>query len=201
MMTAERTTGSSKAIWAGAGAGLAVLLLLAFLAATSTTLFGARTDTVFVTSTATPQVISEVDSSLSQHLILFTSRNVSAIVSQYGTNANVTWEGIRCLAGVYPIVDKNSNFTLLLNTFFGDRYFQTLFVGNASRPVAVATAQSISANSTFDLAANGYDGSLTAVISAQDTYSYSATTQTWMISQETWHFLLYNSTGNVLNCA
>jgi hypothetical protein len=76
-----------------------------------------------VTSTASPtQPIAEaVEDSFAQHLLFFSSRNVSAIVSGYEPSANVTRESLpRFLDGIYTISGNNGNFSQGLDIFCGN---------------------------------------------------------------------------------
>jgi hypothetical protein len=165
------------------------------------------TDTTTITSTTTPtQTTSDTASdSFAQHLLLFSSRNVSAILSGYEPSANVTWENLPCLGGIYPIAGNNGNFTQGLDIFFGNNKvvlgFQTVFVGNLTRTTMTRVSNgSVLLNSTFGIVGLASTGNFTATVSAQDSYTYSTTRGTWLISQETWHFLTYDIPPNALLC-
>ncbi len=162
------------------------------------------------TSTLMParQAAEIVANTFAKHLLLFTSRNVSAIVSQYQPNANVTWEGGGpCLSGLYPISD--GSFVKLLDLFFQYRFpqfqiwpqgFHTILIGNVTQIRTTELYGSANVNSTFVLKGQDILGNLTSTVSAQDSYRYSATSDTWLISQETWHFLTLYTQGNALAC-
>jgi hypothetical protein len=171
-----------------------------------------QTTTTTVTSTLTPtqQAVEMASDSFAQHLALFTSRNVSALVAQYEPTANVTWIGLSCWSGIYPNAGNSSgDLTKLLNIFFdntktflGYQGFDAVFVGNITRTsVITTTGGSFIVNSTFGLLGQASTGNFTATVSAQDSYAYSRTNDTWLISQETWHFLTYHIPDNVLICA
>jgi hypothetical protein len=162
------------------------------------------------TSTLMParQAAEIVANTFSKHLLLFTSRNVSAIVSQYQPNANVTWEGAGpCLSGLFPISD--GSFVKLLDLFFQYRLpqfqiwpqgFHTILIGNVTQIRTTGIYGSANVNSTFVLEGQDIIGNLTSTVSAQDSYRYSRTSDTWLISQETWHFLNLYTQGNALVC-
>jgi hypothetical protein len=187
-----------KGLLMGTVVGVAVVAAVILEAVTSPSVI-TKTQTVTVTATPSEQVAEIVDGTFAQHLITFESRNVSAIVVQYGPSANVTWQGIDCLDGIYPITKIGSNLSLLLETFFG-RDFQSLSIGNVTTPITTMSSNSAIVNSSFALAASGSYGNLSAKISAQDVYMQSSSESSWWISQETWRFVAVNSTGVVLNC-
>ncbi|MDA4117981.1 MAG: hypothetical protein OK455_06520, partial [Thaumarchaeota archaeon] len=99
------------------------------------------TTSVASTVTSTRQAVDIVRDSFVQHLALFTSRNVSAIVAQYQPSANVTWNGLTCWSGIYPNSGNSSgDLTKLLSIFFdntktllGYQGFDAVFVGNVTR--------------------------------------------------------------------
>ncbi|HEV2390684.1 MAG TPA: hypothetical protein VGS04_08175 [Nitrososphaerales archaeon] len=136
-----------------------------------------------------------VGGSFDRHLLLFTTRNVSAIVSQYESNANITWWNVECFSGIYS---NQTTIALLMNFVFGYK-LPTIgsplaphgfSVDNVTQTRIVSLANgSVLVNSTFGLAAQHAQGNFNATISAQDLYSYSETGGTWLISEESWHFL------------
>ena len=164
------------------------------------------TTTTTVTSTATPtqQVVNVVEGSFAQHLVLFTTRNVSGIVSQYEPNANVTWENLSCFSGIYS---NQSSITLLLNVVFG---YKPPVIGSPLAPygfslanvtqtrITALTNGSVLVNSSFGLVAQHAQGNFTDTVSAQDLYSYSEASGTWLISQESWHFLSSYTPSDVI---
>jgi hypothetical protein len=132
-----------------------------------------------LTTTVTPAQI--VNQSFYEHLISFSTGNLSAIVSQYEPNANVTWQQASCFSGLYS---GTHIITQLLNAT------RPWPIQNATvSSIATLPNDSVSVNSTFSLAVKNFN----AMVSAQDTYSYSSPSNTWLISQETWHFLIINS--------
>lgn len=183
------------------GVAIAVVVALAIAAAAfvlSPTNPQGNTATQSGTSTQTQQATDVVGGNFAEHLLLFTSRNATAIVRQYQSDANVTWQQTSCLNGIYPVTGKG-NLSQLLDVFFGT-YGQGLVIGNVTRSMTTATNGSVIVNSTFGLVAQGFDGNLTASVTAQDSYTYSATSGTWLIAQETWHFLSFDTKGSVPYC-
>jgi hypothetical protein len=163
-----------------------------------------------MTVTPTQQAVDVVSHSFLQHLVLFTSRNVSVIVAQYESSANVTWNGLSCISGTYSNAGNSGDLTELLNIFFdntkaplvGYEGLNAVFVGNVTRTIVTSMANgSLIVNSTFGLLGQASTGNFTATVSAQDSYAYSTTSGTWLISQETWHFLTHYIPPDVLMCA
>jgi len=164
--------------------------------------------TVTVTSTVTPagQAIESVGESFAQHLVLFSSKNVSAIISQYEPNATVVWEHLFCWSGLYQNAgSSNGDVAKLLPDFFHGRFsapLNSVYVGNATKMTIMPLANgTVIVNSTFGLVGLAATGNFTATVSAQDSFVYSSLSNAWMISQETWNFLTYYTPQNVLVCA
>lgn len=133
-----------------------------------------------------------VEGSFSLHMQDFASDNVSSIVSRYLPNATVTWTGnADCFDGYYV---GTGNITKLMDVFV--KTAPDLLVGNL---VTAATDRdgSVLVNSTFGFASAGSAAvaSTNGTVFAQDTYLYSAATRSWLISQETWNFLTFNTSG------
>jgi hypothetical protein len=195
--------------------GLSVITLvlagaLGFVLVTFQSMVKTVTSTETSTVTPTQQAVDIVGDRFVQHLVVFTSMNVSAIVAQYEPSANVTWEGQMCLGGIYSDAgSSDGDLTKLLNIFFdktktglGLQGFNAVFVGNVTRPTITAmTNGSVIVNSTFGLVGQAPTGNFTATVSAQDSYAYSTTSGTWLISQETWHFAPHYIPPDVLICA
>jgi hypothetical protein len=157
------------------------------------------TTTMTVTSTATPTQLagSVVGDSFAEHLLLFSSRNVSAIVSQYETNATVQWNGAYCFSGIYA----GAGFITLNLNLFLIKYTNLLDIGNVTLMTTTTAANgSVMVNSSFNMVGQSrtYYSNFTSDISAQDTYVYSTTVSAWLISHEIWEFTEFNSAGNVL---
>jgi hypothetical protein len=171
-----------------------VLLLAALLGlvlVTSLSMVKTVTSTETTTVMPTRQADDLVGASFAQHLLSFTSGNVSAIVSHYERNANVTWTGRAFgLTGVYL---GQGNITILLNVFLG-KLVPTLAIGNATQAIMGNANGSVTVNSTFSFVGRGnIAGTVNGTVSAQDFYTYSTTAGAWKISQETWDFLTFNT--------
>lgn len=173
----------------GVGAALAILVLLVLQSLTGSGLFGTRTETVTTTVTTTQQ-ISDVRGAFAEHMLSLGSRNVSALVSQYAGDANVTWTGQASgLAGTY--IGKVT-IGVLLGQFF-EAYANSFTIANVTQAMAVTSSDSAAVNSTFGFTGWGERwGNTSGTVSAQDYYSYSTTNDAWLISQETWTFLSFN---------
>jgi hypothetical protein len=160
------------------------------------------TENTTITSAQRASELALVSDNFANHLLVFSSGNVSAIISQYEPSASVTWEHFACLSGIYPISGNNGSFTDGLDTFFNKvQGLDAVFIGNVSGVTTTSLPNgSLRVNSTFGLRGQGPVGNFTATVSAQDTYTYSASSGTWLISQETWNFM---SPGirNVFFCA
>lgn len=189
----------------------AVTGLLAIIAAASLILLaatnpiGGRTDTVTTSANSTDLTITAVNGDFDQHLDRFSSRNTSAILEQYAPGANVTWDGIPCIGGTYYVANVNDSLAGLLNlVFFGMPRlpgFETVLIGNNMGPVTTVVGNRATTNSTFDLVAKiAGTGNSTATVLAQDSYSYSTSTKSWLISQETWDFTKLQIPDNSFMC-
>ncbi|MGH9920852.1 MAG: hypothetical protein ACRD6W_18530, partial [Nitrososphaerales archaeon] len=68
-------------------------------------------------------------------------------------------------------------------------------VGNPTMTIIPETNGSVLVNSTFGFQSMkaGNFGITNGTVSAQDLYTYSETNASWIISQETWNFLAFNS--------
>jgi hypothetical protein len=169
---------------------LVLAALLGFVVVTSQSMV----KTVTVTTTVVPaqQAAEMVGDSFAQHMLSLTSGNVSAIVSQYEGNANVTWigHGGFCLAGLYA---GSGDIMILFGDFVG-QVAPALVMGNLTWTVTAEANGSMAVNSTFDFAGHGpANGIANGTVSAQDSYAYSTTKSAWLISQETWDFLTFSS--------
>ena len=158
--------------------------------------------TVTLTTTAVPtqQAAEMVDAIFAEHMLSFsfasrnfTSANVSAIVSQYEGNATVTWMGRGgdfCDTGFYP---GSGNIFTLLESFVG-QVGPGLAIGNVTRTLTAEANGSVVVSSTFDFAAHSLTyGILNGTVSAEDSYAYSTMNGAWLISQETWDFIAFNT--------
>jgi hypothetical protein len=89
------STRERDGILLGAGTGFALIVLLVIRSLIGSGLLGTR----IVTSTTTgalssiPDAYNQVASAYASHLLLLDSRNISALVSGYESNATIEWTG------------------------------------------------------------------------------------------------------------
>jgi hypothetical protein len=158
--------------------------------------------TVTLTTTAVPtqQAAEMVGAIFAEHVLSFsfasrnfTSANVSAIVSQYEGNANVTWMGHGgdfCEIGLYS---GSGNIFTLLESFLG-QVGPALAIANVTRTLTAEANGSVVVDSTFDFAGHSLTyGILNGTVSAEDSYAHSTMDGSWLISQETWDFIAFNT--------
>jgi len=178
-----------------------VIIIIALAIALVSVVFdsGSMVRTVTVTTTVPPtqQATAMVDGSFAQHMVLLSTGNVSAIVSQYETNANVTWTGkSQCYDGFY---NGTGYITELMDAFLLSGT-PALAIGNVTMTTTSETNGTVLVNSEFGFASPGPSGGgmVNGTVSAQDLYGYSATRGAWLISQESWDFLSFN--GQIPRC-
>jgi hypothetical protein len=139
-------------------------------------------------STASDTAI--VESSFANHMQWLSSRNLSAMDSQYASNATVTWTGQ--VAGLTGNYSGAGNIRILMGSFLGK--FISISIGNVTLGKVVVSGDLATVNSTFDLVGqSSVVGNVTATISAEDSFVYSASSGAWLISQEVWDFLSYTA--------
>lgn len=197
-MTPQRIA-VGKAVIALSIVALVLAALLGLVVATSQSMV--KTVTVTTTVVPTQQAVETVGDTFAQHLLSFslaygnslTSANVSAIVSQYEGNANDTWIGHGgdfCDVGLHA---GSGNIFTLLGAFIG-QVGPGLAIANVTRTVTAEANGSVSVNSTFDFAGHSLTyGIVNGTVSAEDSYAYSTTNGAWLISQETWDFITFNT--------
>jgi hypothetical protein len=183
----------------GAGAGLTLTVLLVLQSFIGGGLLGTKTVTAAVTSIQQPAGLAS--GLLAEHMLLLDSRNVSAVVGQYEGNATITWtsEGqCECdsLNGNYV---GTANMTQLMKQLllginangYGFRT-QSFMAQNLIQTAAATSNISVMVNSTFVIVEQSIaQGKINGTVSAQDSYVYSATGRTWLISRESWDFLSF----------
>jgi hypothetical protein len=163
-------------------------------------LYGVNSTSTRTTSpVAASTAYDQVSDSFAKHIFLLSSRNASAIASQYEQNANVTWFG----GGYYSIFllgnyNGTKDILFLMNSSFighGDSFT----LGNVTRHIVNVSDNSATVESSFvffgqkSFFGTASIGSVNGTISAQDFYVYSAANSAWLISQETWNFTSFNS--------
>lgn len=198
-MRFANVTRSNQGVLVGALAGLVIIVLLTLQVANSAGDLGIKPKTVTITHVETPTsstelIVEWVNDSFSQHMLLLGSGNVSAIVSQYAGNANVSWFGEvgPCFGGTYPLAGDNGNFSQLMNAFIV-KYAHTLVIGKVARTIMSQSNGSVVVESAFGFATRGSSyGINNGTVSAQDLYTYSATNGAWLISREAWDFTTFD---------
>jgi hypothetical protein len=180
---------SSRTVLLGGGV---VLLLVGALAGY---LYGVNsTPTKTAAASTSLDAYDQVADSFANHMLFVSSRNASAMASQYESNASVIWTTIGLgYAGTY--VGANNIFILMNNSFIGRG--SSFSVGNVTHSVVNMTTHSAVVNSSFAFFGQRTDlgGNFNGTVSAQDFYVYSAANGGWLISRETWNFLSFNAPG------
>jgi hypothetical protein len=82
----------------------------------TTTTISMPTRTITTTLTA-PDAYDQVASTYANHLLLLSSKNTSALVSEYESNASVTWTGR--VPGLMSFYNGSKTINLLFNTVLG----------------------------------------------------------------------------------
>jgi hypothetical protein len=195
---------NSKMVLLGVGV---VLLLVGALAGY---LYGVnsmpeQTTTVVTTITTTPISVStvstvpdaydQVASAYANQLLLLDTRNTSALVSGYESNATVEWKDNS--GGCDGNYSGTGEIAMPLGALLAnDSYF---LVSNETQTIRTEGNQ-WAVNSTFDFVGNStadksiaypYVGYFEGRIAAQD--SYVRVGEKWLIASETWNFLLFDS--------
>lgn len=123
-------------------------------------------------------------------MFFLSSRNVSAQLSQYEGNADVTWTGQASgLAGNY--VGALDIETLMKSSFVTRA--SSFAIGNVTQRTVARASDTATVNSSFTFVGRSdIEGNFSGAISAQDLLVYSRTSGAWLISRETWNFLSYS---------
>jgi hypothetical protein len=181
-----------EGILVGVGAGLALVLLLVLQSFIGSGLLSTRTLTLTTTVTVStiPEAYEQVASAHANRLLLLASRNVSAILRGYESNATVAWTGQAAgLQGNYAgIGNRSEEIGSVLDIFPGSLTNLTLSHENQT---IVGAQGGYRVNSTFYWA--GFSpsaGRLSGRIAAQDSYVHVG--NAWLIASETWTWLAFN---------
>jgi hypothetical protein len=188
-----RTAGTQRArdgILLGAGAGLALIVLLVLQSIIGSGLLSTRTatTTTTVTELLPAEEYSQVASAYANHLFALSTRNVSSLLSGYESNATVEWTGdADGLTGTYTGVgDGPGEIGRVLEQFPGNMVNLTL--SEESQPTVGVQGGHLVAGSTFDWDGfNLRDGNISGIVAAQDSYAYVG--NTWLIARETWNWI------------
>jgi hypothetical protein len=186
--------------------GLAVGVVLLLAGTLAGYLYGinwAPTNTTTVTSTTiistAGDTYSQVAASFANHMLFLSSRNASAIASQYQDNATVTWFGKENVGGLVGIYNGSRDIFILMNASFIGRG-SSFTMGNVSEIIALTSADSATVNSTFAFFGQNpvLEGNFNGTVSAEDHYVYSTSEGAWLISQEVWDFVSFNARGSLM---
>jgi len=192
-MRAVSTQGNGGGILIGVGAGLAIVLLLVLQSFIGSGILGTKTvtSTTTVTTVSTvPDAYEQVASAYANHLLLLDSRNVSALLSGYESNATVVWTGDAMgLQGNYTGIGNGSGEIGRVFEYIPGSMIN-LTLSNENQTIG-GVQGGYWVNSTFDWA--GYSslaGPVGGSVAAQDSYVYVG--NTWLIARETWTFLSFS---------
>lgn len=175
---------------------LALFLVLTVVFASTTvyesgirsTLTSTSTLAVTVTVSTVPVAYQELANVSTNHLVAIQSRNVTAMLLGYESNATLRLMGSASgLAGTYHGV---SEIAALMNVSFPARV-ENLTLSDVSQTVIGPRGSYWVVNSSFNW--EGYsviDGSVSGTILAQDIYVHQAN-GTWAIANETWDSTRY----------
>ncbi len=145
----------------------------------------------------TTQGYDQVASAYANQLLLLDARNISALVSEFESNATVEWKGYAngLQAGHGPGVNRD-----LAGNYTGSKEISALlgaFLTNANYLLVSNETQTIGAkgshwvvSSTFHFAGDSNSvGTFKGTIAARE--SYVRVGNTWLISNEVWDFTYY----------
>lgn len=176
--------GGRGGILIGVGAGLALIVLLVLQSFIGSGLLSTRTvtSTTTVTTSLPNEDYSQVAGAYANHLFVVSSRNVSALLSGYESNATVEWTGR--LEGNYTGAGNGlGEIGRALALFPGNTVNLTL--SEESQTIVGAQGDRLVVGSTFSwYGFSSTAGNISGVIAAQDSYAYVG--NTWLIARETW---------------
>jgi hypothetical protein len=170
-------------ILAASGAALMLALLLVVQSFVGSGLLSTKTATLTVT---TSDAYEQVQNAYASHMTVLSTRNPSAVVSGYESNATVEWTGV--VAGLTGNYSGAADIKILLGSFIGK--FLNFSLSNEYQSVGVKGNVSV-INSTFNF--QGYSsvvGQVNGTIAAQDVYEHVGSS--WLIARETWNFAQFN---------
>jgi hypothetical protein len=189
-ITLKAGPGNSKILFA-----IFVVLVLVFASVAIYEAAVIRSTGVSTTTVMVPSVTDQVGTIYADHLLLFGSKNVNAIVSEYETNAFIIYYGTQPagLDGNYSGAEIG-----VLYSYWA-KHSDYLFIANESQPsmnVHYAhgyVAANVIVNSTFGFRGGSNTlGNFNGTVSAQTIFVPGGVNGTsWLISTETWHFLRF----------
>jgi len=192
---------NSRAVLLGVGVVLLLVGALAgYLYGVDSTPAKTTTATSTTTVSASLDAYDQVANSFADHMLFISSRNASAIVSQYEANATVTWSGKNNAGGLAGFYNGTKVIFILMNNSFIGRG-SSFAIGNVTHSIVDVSDDSAMVNSSFALLGQSgvaSMGNFNGTVSAQDFYVYSAANGGWLISQETWNFLSFNARGPLI---
>jgi hypothetical protein len=165
---------------------LGVVVIMLRVGALAGYLYGLHSAPTKSTSETVTDAFDQVASSYANHLLLLEARNASALLSEYEGNATVQWKGVS--GGC----DGNYSGTYM-GTLLGDLLNRStsLVVSNETQAIQAEGSQWV-VNSTFYVLGNNTAvGIFHAAIASKDSYIHDG--GRWMIADETWNFLYYDS--------
>ncbi len=157
----------------GVGAAITLIVLIALQSFLGSGLLSTRTVTSTTTAAAStiPDAYQQVASQYTNHLLHLDSRNVSALLSDYESNATVEWRG--AIIGQTGNYTGSSNIDILLRSTFAGK-LDSLYLSNERQTIGPKGGYWI-VNSTFDFRGhNPIVGVTNGTIVAQDFMSTRA---------------------------
>jgi hypothetical protein len=142
---------------------------------------GGRTTTVTITTTS--DAYEQVANAYQAHLSQLEVRDVSALASEYESNATIYWTGAADdVAGNYS---GSTSIKILMGNFVGKSV--TFSLSNESQSLSVEGSVAV-VNSTFSFVAILGAGVVNGTVAAQDVYEHAGGSS-WLIASETWNFI------------
>ena len=179
--TTSRRTREGILVASGAAVMLVVLLILQSLLGSG--LLSTKTVSVTVTTSDSYEQVASV---YATHLLQFSARDKTALVSGYESNATVEWTG--AVTGLVGNYYGTADIEILFGSFTGK--FLNFSLSNNYQSVGVKGNVSV-VNSTFSF--QGYSsvvGQVNGTIVAQDVYMHVGSS--WLIARETWNFTQFD---------
>jgi hypothetical protein len=182
----------ASGVLVGVGAALTLVVLLVLQSLVGSGLLSTRTvtSTTTITTPLPAGYYDQIVAAYSSHLTAVGSRNVTALLSGYETNATVEWIGNAAgLGGNYTGLGNGSGgIGRLLGYFPGNMVNLTL--SQESQPMVGVQGSHLVAGSTFSwYGFNSYDGDISGIVAAQDSYAHVG--NTWLIASETWTWISF----------
>jgi hypothetical protein len=187
------------ALVAGGVIALLVGALAGYIYGVDSTARETTTELSTTTVSTSGSAYDQVADSFANHILFLSERNATEIANQYAENATVSWFGAEGAGGLGGFYNRTEIPLLMRQSFIGKE--ASFAIGNVTRAITVTSADSAVVNSTFEMFGQGYYvvaipgmawGAFNATVSAHDSFAYSAPSETWLISNETWSFTSFN---------